>query len=105
MGVAWPLAGSRARHISLPVSTSKARMYGSKVPAMNTKPPAVTIGPPRLNDPAGIVACPGGNSAIDPRGTCQRILPAVMSTAVSAPHGGGVHGKTDGEKNGARNIP
>jgi hypothetical protein len=38
--------GSGAFHNSLPVSTSKPRIKESVVPATNTSPPAVMIGPP-----------------------------------------------------------
>src|SRR5689334_2350690 len=99
MGVACPGAGNRAFHSSLPVSVSKARRYGSKaVPATNTRLPAVTMGPPR-------VMSPGGKAGfMDPSGTCHLIVPRTMSTAVSVPQGGGMHGMDFGENIGRRNI-
>ena len=36
---------------AMAVTTSKARRAGSSVPAMKTRPPAVTIGPPRAMEP------------------------------------------------------
>src|SRR5437588_7463167 len=115
-------------------------MTGSIVPAMKTRPPAVTIGPPKLGEPGGTgVACATPKFCIEPSGTCQRvdekqvalriegvtapdcaaevsgicqrilqrgrgedsvishagkrILPSTISTAVNAPHGGGLHGR------------
>ena len=59
MKVAPPLVGSWALQISLPVCTPKARREGSMiVPAIKTKPPAVTMGPPRLGAPRGTVIGP-----------------------------------------------
>src|ERR1700691_959073 len=99
--MAWPPAGSCAFQISFPVSTSNARINGSQVPLMKTKPPAVAMGPPRLIEPGG-TGVPG---AISPSGTCQRILPVAMSTAARVPHGGGTQGRPEGEKRNWRNIP
>ena len=44
-------------------------MHESTVPAMNTNPPAVTIGPPRLMEPAGVPGCLLPKSCIEPSGT------------------------------------
>jgi hypothetical protein len=64
----------------------KARMWGSKaVAAMNTKSPAVTMGPPKLMVPGGPFGPPKLNV---PSGTCQRTSPCTRSTAASVPHGG-----------------
>src|SRR6266851_2217864 len=44
---------------------------------MNTTPPAVTMGPPRLIDPGGICClCAPPKSCIEPSGTCHRIFPS-----------------------------
>ena len=60
---------------------------------MNTSPPAVAIGPPSAIDPdfcrSGIFSVPGNW----PSGTCHAISPVAALTAVSVPHGGGVHGR------------
>src|SRR6185437_14426020 len=99
MGVACAGAGNCAFQSSLPVSVSKARMYGSNaVPATNTTFPAVTMGPPS-------VISPGGKTGfMEPSGTCHLIVPRTMSTAVSVPQGGGMHGMDFGENIGRRNI-
>src|SRR5271170_3228051 len=91
MGVAAPEVGRSNFQISFPDSTSNARIAGSTiVPAINTSPLAVTIGPPRLGAPAGTLGFLGAN---EPSGTCHRIEPFSISTAVSVPHGGGAHGR------------
>src|SRR2546429_9843545 len=100
MGVEWPLTGSSAFQSSFPVSTSKARIYESNVPAMKTSPPPVTMGPPRLGDPGGTCGWPGAKACMEPSGTCQRILPRAMSTAVSMPPGGGGHDRGEGQEGG-----
>src|SRR6185437_1208229 len=87
IGVDWALAGSSALQTSLPVRESKARNRVSIADASKTNPPAVAVGPPRFTEPAG---APG---AIDPNGTSHRFSPVFKSTAVSVPHGGGLHGK------------
>src|SRR5580765_6611853 len=81
---------------------SNARMNGSHVPAMNTRPPAVTIGPPRLMVPGGTFGFAGLKL---PSGTCQRIVPDDRSSAVSAPQGGAMHGSPLGDIRNARNMP
>src|SRR6266849_2768684 len=46
-GVALPAKGSMVSHSNAPLDLSKARNFLSKLVApMNSKPPAVTIGPP-----------------------------------------------------------
>src|SRR5207247_10520690 len=56
---------------------------------MNTTPPAVAIGPPRLGEPhsAGMfAACSGGSSrAGEPSGTSHSRPPAFRSMATSVP--------------------
>src|SRR4051794_19367516 len=46
IGVVWPSDSRRASQRTWPVRESKARKRLSIVPAMNTSPPAVAIGPP-----------------------------------------------------------
>src|SRR5271154_7118893 len=76
-------------------------MKESIVPATKTRPPAVTMGPPKLGEPGGTGA-PGAKLPREPSGTCHRILPSVISTAVSVPHGGAPHGSMAGENIGLR---
>src|SRR5882724_817209 len=96
MGVACALAGSSAFQISVPVSRSNARRYGSLAAAVKTSPPAVIIGPPRLTDPGGR---PG---ASEPSGAFQRIFPEFRSSATIAPQGGAVQGIWRGLHSGSR---
>src|SRR5437588_10049449 len=96
MGVACALAGRSAFHVSLPVSTSNARKKVSIAAATNTRPPAVTMGPPKLGDPDG---APG---LAEPSGVFQRIFPALRSSATNAPHGGVTHGSRRGDISGSR---
>src|SRR2546430_14631673 len=106
MGVALPHAGSEAFHNSLPVSMSKPRRMQSVVPEIKARPPAVTMGPPRLIEPGGICwECDPPKFCIEPSGTCQRIFPSVMSTAVSMPQGGALHGRSDGDCKNRRYKP
>src|SRR5688572_21512834 len=72
---------------------------------MNTNPPAVTIGPPRLIEPGGTDADAPPKPCIEPSGTCQRIDSVLRSSATSCPHGGGLHGNPDGDTRNCRNIP
>ena len=62
---------------------------------MNTRPPAVTMPPPRLTDPCGA----------GPSGTCHFTAPAARSSAASVPNGGGVHGTPSGPNSSSRIIP
>jgi hypothetical protein len=73
---------------------------------MNTSPPAVTIGPPRLGDPhSGSARSLSPVSAeIVPSGTSQRRLPVLRLIATSVPKGGGVHGILDGDSSMRRRI-
>src|SRR5438034_3787343 len=82
MGVAWPPAGSACFQSSLPDSEWKARKKESMDAEVNTRPPAVTMGPPRLIEP---VSWPGMSV---PRGASQSFLPEWRSTASVVPHGG-----------------
>ena len=83
-------------HSSFPVSESNACRCGSMVAEVNTNPPAVTIGPPRLIDP---VCFPGTNV---PSGTSHAIFPVNRSTASVVPHGGRLQGVPLGEKRNDR---
>src|SRR5437879_1737623 len=87
MGVAWALAGSIVSQSSLPVSLSKARKRESLVAPMNTRPPAVTIEPPRFAVPVGGIPR-FTKSSMTPRTTRQRNSPRSRSMAVRCPHGG-----------------
>src|SRR5947199_7156002 len=51
IGTERALVGRSPFQSSLPVVTSKARRAESSVPAMNPRPPAVTIGPPSAMEP------------------------------------------------------
>src|SRR5215471_6035644 len=99
MGVACAAAGNSYDHDSLPVSESNARRWGSIAAAVNTNPPAVIIGPPRLTEPVCLPA------NIVPSGTAHTIFPLNKSTASVVPHGGALHGNTSAVINGLRNIP
>ena len=70
---------------------------------MKIRPPAVTIGPPMLGMPQ--LSASGILPRVVPSGTCQRIVPFAMSTALSVPQGGAVHGRPSGESSGSRRMP
>src|SRR5215211_2866682 len=62
---------------------------------MNTTPPAVAIGPPRLGSPINGLGSDfsfGSRFLISPSGASHFILPLRKSTATTLPHGGGEHG-------------
>ena len=99
MGVAWPPAGSSNAQSSLPVSESNARSRPSMAAAVKTRPPAVTMGPPRFGVPVGT---PG---TMLPSGTSHRMAPVNRSTAATVPHGGALHGCPPGASSGARTMP
>ncbi len=65
---------------------------------MNTSPPAVLIGPPRLIAPAPA----GAPRPRLPSGTSQTLSPVVKSMASSVPYGGGVQGRPEGASSGRR---
>src|SRR6185503_15034306 len=98
MGVARAPAGSEAFQSSFPVSTSNARKARSSVAPTNTRPDAVTIGPPRFGDPepGGAAGAPSFSAGIVPRGTSQRIRPVSRLTATREPNGGRVQGRPVG---------
>src|SRR5215212_5565065 len=56
---------------------------------MNTRPPAVVIGPPDAGVPVGFTPF-AVSSSNSPSGTRQAISPVFALTATSSPHGGSV---------------
>src|SRR5437588_8273801 len=106
MGVERALVGNAPFHNSLPATTSNARMAGSSVPAMNTSPPAVTIGPPKPTEPKlGGAAGDLPSAGNCPRGTVHLISPVLASMALSVPHGGGLQGDPPGLRRNRRIMP
>src|SRR2546425_2539991 len=77
---------SFALHHSFPVFESNARKRLSFVAAMNTRPPAVAMGPPMLKRP--VFFLPSGNSSVMPSGTFHAISPVLAFTATKFPQGG-----------------
>ena len=53
---------------------------------MNTRPPAVTIGP--ADPPRPVFCFSGGSPSVTPSVICHAKSPVFMSIAVSMPHGG-----------------
>src|SRR3954447_173780 len=101
MGDDCALAGNPPCQSSLPVSTSNARNTSSIAAAMKTMP-FVIAEPPRLGEPMF-----GGSPGIGvtlPKGVSHRTVPRSTSIAVSAPHGGGVHGTPFGDRRIVRYI-
>src|SRR5215831_14291457 len=90
IGTACALISSFVVHSSLPVLESKARNRLSFVAPMNTRPPAVAIGPPMLRRP--VFFLPSGNSSVIPNGTFHAMSPVFAFTAMRLPHGGFWHG-------------
>src|ERR1700674_3996921 len=86
MGTAVEVYGSFVTHNSFPVLESKARNLLSLVAPINTRPPAVTMGPALFADPASCL--PAGNASTSPSGTCQAKSPVFALTAIRRPHGG-----------------
>ena len=59
---------------------------------MNTRPPAVTIGPPSsLYRP--VFCLPAGRSSLTPRRVCQAMSPVLALMAISRPQGGRMQGR------------
>src|SRR5258708_3956399 len=86
MGFALALRSSLADHSSLPVFDSIARKRLSLVAPMNTRPPAVTVGPALPTPPT--FCFPGGSDSFTPIGTSHPISPVLAFTANRRPHGG-----------------
>src|ERR1700688_2318591 len=64
---------------------------------VKTRPPAV-ITTPLTSGVPHLKASPSGALSSDvPTDDCQRIFPALRSTATNAPHGGLLHGNPRGE--------
>src|SRR5690606_12647745 len=74
IGTAVMLYGTSCDQSSAPLSASKARKRWSLVAPMNTRPPAVTIGPPKPGEPT--FCLPSGNVSLIPSGTDHAISPA-----------------------------
>src|SRR5689334_11800381 len=93
IGVERALVGSAPFQSSTPLWASKAYSAGSSVPAMNTTPPAVTIGPPNETDPhwpaSGIFSVPMKR----PSGVSHLTSPELPLIAASVPHGGRLQGR------------
>src|SRR5678815_5340434 len=89
--MACALISSFAVHSSLPVRESNARKRLSFVAAINTRPPAVAIGPPILRRP--VFFFPSGSSSVTPSGTFHAMSPVLALTATRCPHGGFWHGQ------------
>src|SRR5579859_896197 len=104
MGVACALAGSFVTQSSLPVSLSNARNRESFVAPMNTRPPAVTIDPPKFGAPVGEIPF-AISSSTTPSTLRQRNSPLSRSMAVRKPHGGFWHGFSFGSQKRALGEP
>src|ERR1700687_1887366 len=87
MGWATPGTGSPPCQSSAPDLASKARKYASIAP-VKTTPPAVMTTPLTSGAPQLKAIPSGARSSAVPPDDRQRILPALKSTATSAPHGG-----------------
>src|SRR5580693_10191036 len=86
IGVAKAPVGNRYSHTTLPVFLSKARILLSLVAAMNSRPPAVTRGPPY--DSVPVTGTPfAARAGYSPSGTRQRYSPVFRSMALSVPQG------------------
>ncbi len=80
-------AGVSKDHNTLPVSTSNARTFRSRVPVKIT-PPAVTTGPTFGNcEPVSVMPL-AASSGTSPTGMCHLIVPVATSMAVIDVHGG-----------------
>src|SRR5262249_46552935 len=91
--------------VTTPVRNLARQLASSPAHApINTSPPAVTMGPPRLIDPA-VFAKSGGRPLNSPSGTCHLNFPVAASIAASVPHGGGLHGRPLGDRRSNRDMP
>src|ERR1700683_3328218 len=96
MGLATPGTGNLPCQRSAPDLASKPRREASMTP-VKTRPPAV-ITTPLTNGMPHLKANPSGAlSSVVPTADCQRIFPALRSTATNAPHGGLLHGIPRGD--------
>ena len=71
---------------TLPVLASNAWILRSAVPPLNTRPPAVAVGPALPLPPVSCFS--GGSSRVSPSVLCQRMAPVFASSASSRDHGG-----------------
>src|ERR1700733_10090503 len=92
MGFAVAEYSSCVVQSSLPVFESKARKRASLVAPMNTKPPAVAIGPAKAPE-RPVLRFSGGRKSVTPSGTCQAISPVFAFTANNRSQGGLIHGR------------
>src|SRR4051812_24509572 len=86
-GVDDPTAGNIVSHNNFPVAFSKAKSFLSAVPLINTRPPAVTIGPGDVEEPVIVAPC-SCNSGSFPIGIFHSYSPVFKLIALSVPHGG-----------------
>ena len=86
IGSAFPRRASFVTHSCFPVFASSARKRLSSLEAMNTRPPAVTIGPASTGRP--VFCLPSGSCSVMPSGVCQAMSPVAVLIAVNRPHGG-----------------
>src|SRR5437016_5580818 len=91
MGFALAFRSSLTDHSSLPVFASIARKRLSLVAPMNTRPPAVTVGPALPTPP--VFCLPGGSASFNPSGSSQAMFPLLALTANKRPQGGFWHGQ------------
>src|SRR3984885_9970428 len=92
MGFAVAAYFSCVVQTSLPFFESKARNRASLVAPMNTKPPAVAMGP--ANAPARpVLRFSGRRKSVTPRGTCHAMSPVFAFTANNRSQGGLIHGR------------
>src|SRR5262245_21424113 len=81
---------------------SNARSLSSIAAAMKTRPPAVTIEPPKLIDPNSADFGNSVSCGMPPSGASHRISPVFRSTAFSLPQGGATQGVPLGDHSGSR---
>src|SRR4249919_2801678 len=91
MGFAFTVFSTLVTHSSLPVFESNARKRRSLVAPMNTRPPAVTVGPALPLPPT--FCLPAGRKSLTPSVVCHAISPVLALTAIKRDHGGRWHGR------------
>jgi hypothetical protein len=84
-GAAVPAKGSFAAQSSAPVSASKARIFSSSVPATKTRPPAVTVAPPRFCEPVFGTPLGGERRQFAERGAPENAAGAQIVAVEQAP--------------------